>query len=72
MLTERQTEVLEFISDYITINGFAPSNQDIASAFGFSVNAAADHLGALEKKGAIKRTPRVSRSIVLIEGKKNV
>jgi repressor LexA len=68
-LTQRQTEVLTFIKDYITSRGFPPTIAEIATALCVtSTNAVRDQLRALQKKGAIELIPSVSRGIRVIEG----
>ena len=63
-LTPRQAEILQFITDGIEENGFPPTLNEIGSYFGFhSPKAAADHLQALARKGAIELTKGVSRGI---------
>lgn len=64
--TARQIEVLQFIRDFVENKGYAPSRREMADHFDFSLNAAQQHLDALEKKGAIKRTPGVMRSLQLL------
>ncbi len=61
-LTERQTEVLEFIKEYIENHSYAPSVRDIAGRFEITVKAAHDHMKALERKGAIHSSSGISRS----------
>lgn len=61
-LTRRQTEVLEFIKDYIEENSYAPAVRDIARNFEITAKAAHDHLKALEKKGVIHSQSGISRS----------
>src|ERR1700741_3718460 len=64
-LTTRQEEVLKFIRKQQQRTGFPPSSREIQSFFGFqSQTAAMNHLRALEKKGAIRRTPGKARSAV--------
>lgn len=66
--TGRQIEVLKFLRDFMAEHGYAPSRQELADHFGFTLNAGQQHLNLLEKKGAIKRTPGVMRSVqVLVE-----
>lgn len=66
-LTERQEKVLEFISSFLEKMKMPPSVREIQSHFGFeSTNAVTDHLAQLERKGYLKRRPRVSRGIELI------
>ena len=65
-LTSRQAEILQLIQDHIEETGFPPTRAEIADAFGFrSVNAAEDHLKALERKGVIEIIPGASRGIRL-------
>jgi repressor LexA len=61
-LTLRQTEVLNFIKEFIEINSYAPSVRDIAHYFEITAKAAHDHLKALEKKGKIHSQSGISRS----------
>jgi repressor LexA len=64
-LTTRQEEVLNFIRKQQQKTGYPPSSREIQSFFGFqSQTAAMNHLRALEKKGAIRRTPGKARSAV--------
>ena len=66
-LTERQTEVLAIIRDYIQVNGIAPTHAELAKAIGVSsTRAAADHLKALERKGHIHLHSEKTRGIQLL------
>jgi repressor LexA len=68
-LTTRQSEILEFIREFADANGFPPTRAEIAASLGFaSINAAVDHLKALERKGALELLPNASRGIVLKDG----
>lgn len=65
-LTARQEEILEFIKECISSDGFPPTRMEISEEFGFSSpNAAEEHLRALARKGAIKLTRALSRGIVI-------
>ncbi len=65
-LTGRQREILSFVKAFLEERGYPPTRQEIAEAFGFrSVNAAEQHLRALEAKGAITIAAGVSRGISL-------
>ncbi len=65
-LTDRQREVLDFIIRWIEEQGFPPTLQEIAERFRLaSVNAARDHLRALERKGYLRRRAGASRSLTL-------
>jgi repressor LexA len=63
-LTERQSEILKLIRELTEISGYPPTRAEIAERMGFrSVNAAEQHLRALEKKGAIDISSGASRGI---------
>lgn len=56
-LTVRQSMVLDFIIDYISVFGYPPTLREIASHMKIrSTNGVVDHLHALERKGYIRRT----------------
>jgi repressor LexA len=63
-LTERQGEVLRLIRELTEVSGFPPTRAEIAERMGFrSVNAAEQHLRALERKGALDIASGASRGI---------
>jgi repressor LexA len=65
-LTKRQKEILIFISDHISSEGFPPTRNEVSRHFGFrSPNAAESHLRALEHKGVIRIEAGRSRGIIL-------
>lgn len=67
-LTPRQTEILDFIRQSLLDSGAPPTRDEIARAFGFrSLNAAEQHLQALQKKGLIELVAGTSRGIRLKE-----
>ena len=66
-LTEKQREILLFVSDYTKNIGYPPSLRNIGEHFGFSPKAAFDHVRALTSKGLIVKKPEIPRSILLTE-----
>ena len=69
-LTERQAEILKLIRELTEVSGYPPTRAEIAERMGFrSVNAAEQHLRALEKKGAIDISAGSSRGIRVRDGK---
>ncbi len=67
-LTDRQTEILKLIRDLTEVSGYPPTRAEIAERMGFrSVNAAEQHLRALERKGAIEISSGASRGIRVCE-----
>ncbi len=66
-LTPRQQEVLNFIRETVHQHGQSPSLREIARHFGFnSMKAAADHVSALRRKGALAHRPRQARSLRVV------
>ncbi len=65
-LTARQKQVLAFVEQYRSERGVPPTMREVQQAFGFaSVNAAAGHLAAIEKKGFLRRARGRARSMAL-------
>ncbi|MDA1116704.1 MAG: transcriptional repressor LexA [Proteobacteria bacterium] len=68
-LTERQSEILKLVRELTESSGFPPTRAEIAEKMGFrSVNAAEQHLRALERKGALEILQGASRGL-RIKGK---
>ena len=71
-VTERQREVLTFISDFTGDNSYPPTVREIGDHFGISLRAVQDHISALQKKGYLSLSQKRSRSIrVLIDERKD-
>jgi repressor LexA len=69
-LTERQSEILRLVRELTEVSGYPPTRAEIAERMGFrSVNAAEQHLRALEKKGAIEISSGASRGIRVLDGR---
>lgn len=64
-LTPKQLRVLEFIRTFRDSHAFSPTLEEIARAFHVSKITILQHLRALEKRGAIRRTPYQARAIEL-------
>ena len=65
-LTSRQRQILLLIQRVIKDAGLPPTRAEISEELGFrSVNAAEEHLRALERKGVIELLPGTSRGIRL-------
>lgn len=70
VLYNKERQVLEFITQYVQRNGYAPTLLEIASGIG--VNAAStihEHVEKLITKGYLRKTPGTERGLELIEGK---
>ncbi|MCK9408184.1 MAG: transcriptional repressor LexA [Bacteriovoracaceae bacterium] len=68
-LTTRQAEIYRAICDSFSERGLPPTLQELATKFGFNVNAAKEHVLTLVKKGYVKYTPHISRGIELLQKK---
>lgn len=63
-LTQRQRDILDFISSSIDQRGYPPTLREIGEHFGIrSTNGVSDHLKALEKKGFLAREDLKSRAM---------
>jgi repressor LexA len=65
-LTDRQREVLTFITGYINSHTYPPTIREIADNFEISIKGAHDHVTALKKKGYVKNDKR-SRTLAVIK-----
>ena len=65
-LTERQKEVLSFISGFISKHTYPPTIREIAEHFGISIKGAHDHVMALRRKNCIKQNGKRSRAMELV------
>lgn len=71
-LYKKQKQILDYISQYIQINGYSPTLQEIASAMHLSSLATVhEHLQTLEKKGVIRKFDGSVRGIEVIDGRVN-
>lgn len=68
-LTDRQKEVLSFISGFISKHSYPPTIREIADNYSMSVKGAHDHISALKRKGYIKQEENKPRTIELALGR---
>jgi len=66
-LTERQLAVLNFIRDFIADKGISPTLDEMSQFFSVSKITIYEHVSALEKKGAIRKTRNMARAIELVD-----
>lgn len=65
-LTMRQKDILDFITEEVSVRGYPPSFREIAAEFNIkSTNGVKVHLDALVKKGFIRRSAGLARGIEL-------
>jgi repressor LexA len=66
-VTRRQKEILDFLSSFVSRNGYSPSFEEIARGMGLkSLATVHKHITNLEKKGLLDRVHNRSRSIDLL------
>lgn len=65
-ITDRQKEVLTYISSYSEENAYPPTVREISDHFGISIRAIQDHITALQKKGYLSQSQKRSRSIKVL------
>lgn len=70
-ITERQKEVLSFITNFTEANSYPPTIREIAEHFGISLKAVQDRIAALQKKGYLSSETKRSRSIRIIKEEKD-
>jgi repressor LexA len=71
-LTKRQSEILDFIQEYLDANGYPPTVRDIGGAVGLTSSSTVHaHLANLEKAGAIRRDPTKPRALEILGDKVN-
>ncbi len=67
-LTKRQKQILDYITEFIGLHGYAPSYEEIGEHMGLTSKATVfEHVRNLEDKGYIKAAPKKARAIDLIE-----
>ncbi len=68
VIYKRQRQILDFLADYIAKHGNAPTLAEIARKLGVrSLATVHEHLQTLERKGLIKRSGGLTRTIDLID-----
>jgi len=67
-LSAKQQLILDFMKNEIKKNGYPPSVREICDAVGLSSTSTVHaHLGSLERKGYIRRSPAKNRSTEILE-----
>lgn len=69
-ITDRQKEVFAFIENFTKENNYPPTVREISQHFEISLRAVQDHISALQKKGFISTEQKRSRSIRILDDKK--
>jgi repressor LexA len=68
VLTERQRQILDFLTSYVDAHGYPPTVREIGEAVGLaSPSTVHAHLANLERAGLLKRDPTKPRALELTE-----
>jgi len=68
MITKKQTEIRNYITEYIRKNSYAPSLEEIRDAMGISaISTIHEHLSNMAEKGIIKKIKGTARGIELVK-----
>ena len=66
-LTKRQKQILDYVTQFIELHGYAPSYREIGAHFSYgSVATVAEHIESLVAKGALRKSDNEARSIQLV------
>ena len=72
-ITDKQSQILEYIKSEILNKGYPPSVRDICQAVNLkSTSSVHSHLETLEKNGYIRRDPTKPRTIEIIDDNFNL
>lgn len=64
MVTKKQLQLFDFIKEYVSKNGVAPSFQEMQNYLGLKSKSNVHRLiGALEQQHLLHRTPKMARSV---------
>ena len=62
-LTYTQIRVLRRLQEFHMLNGYMPTQMEIAEHFGWAQNNVSGHIAALVRRGAITKHPRIARGL---------
>src|SRR5512132_479547 len=67
VLTERQRQILDFLTSYVDAHGYPPTVREIGEAVGLaSPSTVHAHLANLERAGYVKRDPTKPRALEVV------
>ena len=65
-ISHKQTEILNYIIDFINRVSYSPTVREIAGSFNITAKAAQDHITSLKKKGYLKSDGSKPRTLSVI------
>lgn len=67
-LTKKQTQILNFISEFLDTHNYPPSYREICAGLGLrSTGSVAEHIDNLVALGALKKDPKSPRSLEVVD-----
>ena len=66
-ITPKQKHVLDFITEYTKLNGYAPSLVEIGNKLSLAISTVHQHVMALKTKGYLKKEENQPRGVLLLE-----
>lgn len=67
-LTKKQTQILDFIKEFMDTHAYSPSYREICAGLGLSSPASvAEHVNNLVALGALKKNPKTARSLEVVD-----
>ena len=66
-ICKTRTEMLDFIRQYRSKNGYSPSYRDISDGLGISIATVTFHLHKMRAAGMIQFNDKISRSITTVD-----
>jgi repressor LexA len=65
--TQRQRAILTFIAEYQAEHALSPTMEEIATEFRVHRVTVFQHLNALERRGAVRRSPQLARTVEILD-----
>jgi repressor LexA len=65
--TRRQLDILRFVGSYVQEHGMSPTLEEIGEHLGVHRVTVFQHLNALERRGAVRRSRQLARSIEVLD-----
>ena len=65
--TRRQLQIMRFVHAYMSEHGMPPTYEEIGEELGVHRVTIFQHMNALERRGALRRSPTLARSIEILD-----
>lgn len=65
-ITKKQQAIVDFLRKFTAKHSYPPSYDEMCAHFGVCRNVIVQQARVLEKKGYVRRTPKISRGMVAL------